>query len=280
VPVNGVNIAVGVAASGLVVLLGYRFGALNHTGAAAAFVLGAVTMGLGGLPFAVPLVVFFATSSAWSRWRGKRRDGAASAGSRNASQVLANGGLASAIVIAATMTPPSAQPTTRDWYLIYVAVLAFANADTWATEIGSKLARKARLITNWRPVPAGISGGISLPGSLASLVGAAVVVLSAWLVWPSRSPLFLWRLDLAEGLALVWAGFVASLADSLIGAAAQAQYHCPVCGRQVEDRVHCGSKTEQLRGASWLGNGSVNFIASCLAALAAWYLLRTYAWPI
>ena len=270
---------IGLSSSAIVCLAAWRCRALTVSGAAAAFVVGALIMGLGGLAFAVPLIVFFVTSSAWSRWRtGNQR--AAEKHGRNASQVIGNGGVAALIAVAAALTPAHMLPTTRDWFLLYVASLAFANADTWATEIGSKLSRSARRISDWARVTSGTSGAVSLPGSLAALAGSLVVAASAAAVWPTAAFALQWPMDWAEALAVTWAGFVGSLVDSLLGATVQAEYRCAKCGKHTEAVTHCDMPTLKLRGLRWFGNGAVNFAGSLAAVLAAWYLLQSFAWPI
>ncbi|HEX6105661.1 MAG TPA: DUF92 domain-containing protein, partial [Gemmatimonadales bacterium] len=63
-------------------------------------------------------------------------------------------------------------------------------------------------------------------------------------------------------------------ADSLLGAALQARFHCPACDRPSEWPVHrCGARTVHRGGIPWLDNDAVNFAATGLAAglaLALW----------
>jgi uncharacterized protein (TIGR00297 family) len=54
------------------------------------------------------------------------------------------------------------------------AALAEAAADTVSSEIGQTSSREAHLITNWKIVPAGTNGGMSVAGKLA---GAGAVLL-------------------------------------------------------------------------------------------------------
>jgi len=57
------------------------------------------------------------------------------------------------------------------------AALATATADTWATEIGTFKPGKTKLITTFREVEPGRDGGISLKGTLATIVGALAIAL-------------------------------------------------------------------------------------------------------
>ena len=92
------------------------------------------------------------------------------------------------------------------------------------------------MITTLRPVPAGSEGAISVEGTLASAAGSVLMtlVLFALQLLPS----------LAVSAVVMLIGFVATLAESLLGALAQ-------------DRV------------SWLSNELVNAMQTTLAALLA-----------
>ena len=255
---------------------------LSFSGALAALVIGFFIFGFGGIPFAVPLLVFFFSSSLLSRI-GRTRKAASTAfydktSVRDVGQVLANGGAAAALAIIAGFQLRS--PTPRFTMLLFLAAIAAVNADTWATEIGALSRSKPLLITTLKRVAPGTSGAVSWLGLLAALFGAAVIPLSAWLAWPARSTILFWRIDPAEILTVAWAGFVASFADSVLGASIQAQYQCVRCGATTERRVHCDRPAVQRRGWRWVTNDVVNFIASLLGVLFAWLILTFAAYPL
>lgn len=269
---------VGVIAAFVVSGVGWRLGALTVSGFVAASCVGGVVMGPGGLPFAAPMVVFFVTASAWSRWR--TRDSSTTATPRTATQVFANGGAAAAIVLASALVSPKSGPAPRDWFLLYLAAVGFACADTWATEIGSKVAKKAWLVTSWTMVPAGQSGGVTIAGTLAAAAGASLIAATGWAFWAMGSRELQWRMDAAEALAVIWAALIATLFDSILGAGLQGQYRCARCQRVVEERFHCELPASRMRGTRWIGNNAVNFIASAASVACAWYLLSSFAWQI
>ena len=71
---------------------------------------------------------------------------------------------------------------------------------------------------------------------------------------------------------LVLAGVVGSLVDSLLGATVQDVRWCDACSRETERRVHrCGRSARPLRGFSWLGNDTVNVVATAAGALLAFW---------
>ncbi len=237
----------------------WRARALTASGAAAAAFVGLAHFGFAGGRGASALLLFFVSSTALSRLGKKRKDALdyEKGGERDAGQVLANGGVAA---LCALLLPFAPGPTFLPLAAM-LGALAAANADTWATEIGSLAKHPPRLITTLRPAPTGSSGAISLPGTLAALAGAALLG-AASLLWPEAGA---WR----GVLAVTLGGFAGSLLDSLFGATLQVQYRCPACGRLTEKREHCGQATERARGLPWLNNDAVNTLATLGGAAAA-----------
>jgi len=244
----------------LVALTAWRARALSASGALAAALVGFLVFGFAGLPGAAALLLFFGTSSALSRWRRRDKERLAfeKGGERDALQVLANGGVAALCAPLVSLFPEAAWP-----FIALLGALAEANADTWATEIGSLSRRAPRLITTLRPALPGASGAVSIQGTLAALAGALVVAVVALAALPPAARL----LGL---LAAAGGGFVGALADSLLGATVQAQFRCPVCGKLTERHAHCeGRPTEHARGLFWVNNDLVNALATLVGAAVA-----------
>ncbi len=261
--INLTQLLLGILFAVIVAAAAYRAHSLDRSGAVAAAALGMVVFGLGGLPWAALLLGFFITSSALSRLFGKRKHALAekfSKGStRDAGQVLANGGLAGVFVLLHLAFPGAVWP-----WLAFAGSLAAVNADTWATELGVLSPVAPVGITTLRPVERGASGGITVTGTLASLAGAAVIGLLAVLTMPSPD----WPLALAF---ISLAGLFGSLVDSFLGATAQAIYICPNCDKETERHpTHtCGSPTSLVRGLPWLNNDWVNITCALAGALLA-----------
>ena len=73
-------------------------------------------------------------------------------------------------------------------YLLFLAALAAANADTWGTEIGSALrGQPYDLRTETTRTARGTSGAVSLGGTVAALAGAALIGVFAP-DWAARMP--------------------------------------------------------------------------------------------
>jgi uncharacterized membrane protein len=148
--------------------------------------------------------------------------------------------------------------------------IAAAAADTWATEIGAFSPLPPRLVTSWRRVTRGTSGGITALGTLGGVAGATLIAVLV----VSLSPR-----GVAPGFAtLVSAGFAGMLADSLLGATLQGKYECPACDARFErGNTVCHEPVQLTTGWRWLDNDAVNLAATlvgaAVAAIAA-YALR------
>jgi len=245
----------------IIAVLAYRAHSLDKSGAFASIIVGTIVFGLGGLQWAILLLVFFVTSSALSRLFKKRKQGLdekfSKGHQRDAGQVLGNGGLATAFVLVHALYPES----TIGW-VGFAAALAAVNADTWATELGVLNPTPPIMITDLRKrVEKGTSGGVSLFGTFASLVGSAAIALPAALFTAN------WSLFLPITLA----GLAGSLFDSLIGGTVQAMYYCPTDKKETEKHpLHtCGTETVHIRGWKWLDNDWVNFACGAFGVLIA-----------
>jgi uncharacterized protein (TIGR00297 family) len=170
--------------------------------------------------------------------------------------VAANGGVAGILVICSALSP------YYDLYLIYLGAVAAVTADTWGTEIGLLSKGNTVSLLTWRTIEKGRSGGVSEAGVIGGIVGGGVIAASG----------YAWFADLRGAMAVVAAGAIGSLVDSLLGAALQVQYRCGVCGKITERMNHCGRPAERIRGLTWMNNDVVNAICSLTGAVAAWGL--------
>ena len=120
------------------------------------------------------------------------------------------------------------------FWVALAAALSEAAADTVSSEVGQAYGEKARLITTWNSVSAGTNGAVSLIGTLAGVMAAAVV----------GSVCFLSGLLSQRWLAIaVGAAILGMVVDSFLGA--------------------------WLERRRLLNNDSVNFLSTLVAAVAA-----------
>jgi uncharacterized protein (TIGR00297 family) len=227
----GIALAAGVAG------LAERRGSLSATGAVAAALVGSVAFAHSWAATRA-LLTFFLTSTLLSHLP---HNVARRAPKRSATQVFANGGVATAAWVLSLAGAPNGLDR------LAVGSLAAAAADTWATEIGQRWGGVPRLITSGDRVEPGESGGITIIGTAAALLGAMCVALAT-------------QPRAAAPVAI--AGLTGSLVDSILGAALQARYRCMACDVRIEQSEHCGQVARIVSGNAWMTNDLVNAIAS------------------
>jgi len=191
-----------------------------------ALLLGA---GHGGLAALVTVFVltWIATRIGYTR---KRRLGTAEPRQgRSAAQVFANLGVAALCALLYAFAADD-----RRLLLAMGAALAEAAGDTVSSEIGQAIGGVPRMITNWKEMPAGTDGAITLAGTMVGIVSALTVVLVGVLTGMIERPYL---------LVCVAAGVAGMVADSLFGAT--------------------------LERRKVVGNNGVNFLSTTVSALLA-----------
>lgn len=91
----------------------------------------------------------------------------------------------------------------------FVGAIATATADTLASEIG--ILHQPRLISNLKKVPAGTNGAVSMLGTAAGIIGAAIIGIAAFLLGIISDPL------VSLKIAII-AGTIGCFVDSILGA--------------------------------------------------------------
>jgi uncharacterized protein (TIGR00297 family) len=94
-------------------------------------------------------------------------------------------------------------------YAGFIGSIATATADTMASEVG--VVTTPRLITNFRKVAPGTDGGISILGTAAGILGAALIGLSAFIL--GIYPVLIRTMEIA-----IVAGTFGCFVDSILGA--------------------------------------------------------------
>jgi len=256
----------GVGLSLLLAWVSVQLRFLTAGGAVTMFLLGVLIFGSGRWMFALPILTFFILSSLLAGMGKKAKQRYSGliekSGSRDAAQVLANGGVAGLILLIWHFNPAPVL------FLLYGASVAAGTADTWATELGLLSKSSPRSILTFQPVPPGTSGGLSWVGTLGAALGS--LVLSSLSIGLAPAAVLSGRAGPAF-LIMASAGFLASLVDSLLGATVQARFVCDRCGKATEKQVHCdGEATRLVGGARWMNNDVVNVLAALSGALLAW----------
>ncbi len=182
-------------------VLAWFAGGVNFSGALAGSAV-AFIMAVRDLRMFLALLVVFAVTLVATRVGYARKQQlrtAEPAGGRTAAQAMANLGIAALVVAIAG----------AGWPVLALAALAEAAGDTSSSEIGMAFPGKTLLVTNFKSVPPGTDGGISLFGTIAALLGAASVAVAAVLTG---------LVPVSQLAMIILAGFFGTVIDSLLGA--------------------------------------------------------------
>lgn len=144
-------------------------------------------------------------------------------------------------------------------------------SDTISTEIGVLSRNKPVLITNFKEVHTGRSGGISLLGTFSGLVSCFFFSIFSS---------FIFNLEIYKILPLVMlCSTLANIFDSFLGATIQGLYYCNSCDMYSEEKIHtCGNKCEHALGINFINNHVINFIAVSTGGLLALILSYVLQW--
>jgi uncharacterized membrane protein len=296
------NIILAIVILSLIALLAYKKRIVTKSGLIAAFIVGLIVWLLTSWAWFFIMLSFFLITALFThfKYQKKRALGAAQdkSGARAWSNVVANGLLPMSFVIVGFIlivlgggqdaygrTDVGLGPYFIPFPVIAVTFAAFLGAlathtaDTLATEIGLLNPSPPRLITKpWKSVPAGTSGGVSLMGFLATLLGCVIIGASAAVL---AAPFWLSIFGIAIMpeivnfapvtilLVALAGGFVGCTVDSVFGATIQGMWRCRVCGKHTEKKSHCGESAAYLRGSRFFDNNMVNLISGLLGAIVA-----------
>lgn len=250
-----VQLILGLTVSSGIGWLAYQRHSLSQSGIIGAVLTGTLTV-MAGWAWAAGLLAFFLSSSLLSKLGESRKATARAQFSRGEQrdfwQVMANGAVAALIALLYLVTD---EPKL---WVLYLGALAAVNADTWATEIGTLSRQAPRSFLTLKPVQRGISGGVTVVGTLGSLGGAFFIALVGVVLGENRTD---WGEPALLGVVTL-AGFAGSLVDSLLGATVQAMYWCADKETFTEKNVCAsGQPAELRRGVRWINNDVVNLCA-------------------
>ena len=141
----------------------------------------------------------------------------------------------------------------------YVAALAEAFADTTASGMGVFSKNVIDIFKMKKTVP-GLSGGVSVIGTVSALFGAALI---------SLVPVAFGMRSLKIYVIVVVSAFAGMLFDSLLGSILQVKYKCVVCDELTEREVHCKKVTKKFSGFYFFDNDVVNLFSGLFAAVVA-----------
>eukprot|EP00898_Chlorokybus_atmophyticus_P003835 jgi/Chlat1/4452/Chrsp29S04401 len=282
------------ATAGLLGSHGLRKRSLSPSGAAAAMLIGFVTMACGMRYFLV-LFAFYYSSSRLTKYGAAVKHAVEAdfkeGGQRNWVQVCANSLPATLCAAAATLMrgwdggevvfDAKFDPAATALLAAFVGYFACCCADTWASELGVLSEQQPRLVTNLKKVRTGTNGGVTPRGLMASAAGGLFIGCTYYLHWllshhfmahsqhQHNYPAHQWRVVPLTTLL----GAIGSLTDSILGATLQYSGYCQVrkrVGVDVGKVVNKpGPTVLRESGSDILSNDVVNLLAALFTAVLA-----------
>ncbi|MFB6104758.1 MAG: TIGR00297 family protein [Halobacteriaceae archaeon] len=237
------RVAVALAVTLLFGALSYALDAASVPGMVTGVLLGLLAVVLGGYGWFVVLFAFFGIGGLSTKYGYERKleRGVAEArgGARGSGNVLGNS-LAALVALLLFAAHGRLGVSGMAFQFAFAGSVATALGDTLSSEIGG-LYDNPRLITTLERVEAGDDGAVTWQGEVAGLVGTAIIAGLAVIAFDVGA--------IAATIVVV-AGFAGMTADSVFGATVE---------------------------GGWIGNQSVNFLATAVGAVCggalAWAVL-------
>ena len=147
--------------------------------------------------------------------------------------------------------------------------IAIATSDTWSSEIGMYFRGRTFDILYLKKRQPGVSGGISLEGTGAGLLGAVLIaaICIFLMIQVGVSPEF----KTSTFAFITLGGFAGMLIDSLLGSAFQIKFKNPRTG-MLSDSVSAANTIPV--GLAWMTNDAVNFLSNAIGTALFGILLQ------
>ncbi len=231
---------------------------LTPAGIAAAAILDlAVSIAFGSMGF-IMMVIFLVGGVLIDKIKRKARAEHSSVEkkddkTRDAFQVIANG-LPAVLFSAAYIVY-----NHTALLIAFCAAVAEAFADTCASGFGA-FSKNTFDPFKMRKIQKGMSGGMSVIGTFASLIGALAVAIV---------PFGFGAIELRLAVLVFGAAFAGALFDSFMGSVFQVKYRCVKCGSLTESDKHCGLACAKVAGLAAIDNDIVNLASGSFSAVGA-----------
>ncbi len=244
--------------AGLFVLITVKKNSLSPSGAFTAAFMGISVAEFAGTEWLILPAVFFLSSTLIGRmFKGKSTQSDSKQGkARDAVQVICNGGVYWLMALLFPYFP--------DLSLVMIVSMAIATSDTWASEIGIGLKGKTYDIIYWKKLPSGISGGVSIIGTIAGFIGAFIIACIGCILID--------HVEFTYILLLTSLGFLGMLLDSFIGSLFQARYKN---SEGISDDKK-GNHVQLIHGYLWFSNDLVNLLSNLIVTA----IVFTYCYQI
>ena len=201
---------------------------------------------------AVIFVSVSISSKLSKKLRGQKDPGTQKKGGRSGYQIMGVGLWSLAAIILNYMSG-----TSVFRHLFFLA-LAEQFSDSMASDIGCITKKRNIDIITFKPVEKGLSGGVSLLGTLCALIGAFGILLI---------PYCFSMMNTREYWILSLVAFGGAMIDSVLGSLLQVLYQCGECGAKTELPEHCGKKADRIKGFRLIDNVAVNLLSGLITCI-------------
>ena len=219
----------------------YKRKHLSLDGFLSSSLMAGLILGFGGLEYVLPIAIFFILSTLLSKIKFNHLQ--KSENGRNVNQVFANGGVGLMLCVFNHFYQ------TELIYFMFLASIAAANSDTWATEIGKLSRKRPKDIISGRSLSQGESGGITFIGLLGAISGSLIIAIIGYLLNMNTSNLII----------VFISGFLGSLFDSILGSTLQSRFIL-MDGKTIKEEKEQDSYL--FSGLLSINNNSVNFLCT------------------
>ena len=241
----------------IIAFLAIRFKALSVSGGIAAmiFIFALAFFAERSVDVIYTAVIFLSvsvTSKISKKFSGKKEETSKKKSGRNGYQIAGVGLWALVAIILSHIFK------TKFFYILFFLSLAEQFSDSMASDIGSITKKKNIDIITFKPIEKGLSGGVSVLGTLCALAGAFGILLIPYAVS---------LVTIKQYVVLSLLAFVGTMVDSVLGSVLQALYLCKECGAKTEHPEHCNKKALRLKGFEIIDNVSVNLISGFVTCI-------------
>ncbi|MFT8704378.1 DUF92 domain-containing protein [Bifidobacterium aquikefiricola] len=240
-----------------ILIYAFRKSAITADGIVAAELTAATLYAFSSIWVAGSLLLFFVAGSMVSKISNSRKrkgeSRQADTGARNWKQVLCN-----SLPACVALWVSHFSQNTNTAALICFSVFAAACADTFSSEIGMLSSGKVLNLINLKSVPNGTSGGVTLLGVAAGIVGSALLAIPSAGQYGIRGFFFVLVL-----------GFFGTLIDSALGSTIQQRF-ADSRGELMDAPAY--PRQRATVGIAYASNNAVNMLTLIVICISAYFL--------
>ncbi len=222
---------------------------LHAKAAIATWLMGVAIFFVAGISYLVYPILFVLIGSLASKLNPKSE---AEKLGRGIWQVLANGGPSIITLILFSITQ------NQIYLHLFILSYAVALSDTTSSEFGKRFGTRTIDILGFSPVEKGLSGGISVLGTLMGLAASSLIGFIAAISHHASGSSLFW---------IILLGFTGMLLDSALGSAFQQKYYA---NSQITE---VGKEENLIKGIHGFDNNWVNFISILLTLMEGFLFL-------